>query len=236
MKNNLPQEYIDKIKVGNSTISNEVCEKLRKLISSGEIAPGTAFPIETEFCEQLGIGRSSLRETYKVLESQGYIKRTKRGTFVNPPEKILQTKSLSETMKKSDFNDLIEFRVMFESCIAELAARRANPESIEELSYFLIKMKENKEDISELTKYDVSFHQTIAKASGNKLLEETMKIASTTFMTGTYEAFQIDTEKNVEQAIFYHSQILDAISKHDEDAARECMKEHIQTIKKRVGD
>ncbi|MFR9001535.1 MAG: GntR family transcriptional regulator [Anaerobutyricum soehngenii] len=43
-----------------------------------------------ELCKQLGIGRNSLREAYKILEQNGFVTRCKRGTFVNDRETLLK--------------------------------------------------------------------------------------------------------------------------------------------------
>ncbi|RPJ36588.1 MAG: FadR family transcriptional regulator, partial [Deltaproteobacteria bacterium] len=42
---------------------------------SGNIEPNSYLPSEAELCEKLGVGRTTLREAVKALESKGFIKR-----------------------------------------------------------------------------------------------------------------------------------------------------------------
>lgn len=64
-------------------VSDRLYQKISELIMSGELQEGYTFPNETVLCEQLSVGRSSLREAYKALELSGYVTRTKKGTVVN---------------------------------------------------------------------------------------------------------------------------------------------------------
>ena len=63
-------------------MSDMVYEKISMLIQNGDIPEGYVFPNEAVLCEQLAIGRSTIREAYKALELSGYVTRTKRGTIV----------------------------------------------------------------------------------------------------------------------------------------------------------
>lgn len=64
-------------------MSDMIYEKISQLIQTGEIPEGYIFPNESVLCEQLSIGRSTIREAYKGLELSGYVTRSKRGTIVN---------------------------------------------------------------------------------------------------------------------------------------------------------
>ena len=52
--------------------SDVLYEKLRDAITSSEFPPGYVFPNEVEFCSLLNVGRSTLREAYKMLEADGW--------------------------------------------------------------------------------------------------------------------------------------------------------------------
>jgi DNA-binding FadR family transcriptional regulator len=228
------EELIENVKIeGIGVASNLLAERLRRLILSRELPPNFVFPNETTFCEQLGVGRSTLREAYKVLEAEKYITRTKRGTYVNDVDQTLSSVSFETTIKMSDFNDLLEFRAMIESELAGLAAQRADAENIEKMKEYLDMMKRHRDNLAVLTSDDVNFHLEIAKASRNKLLINTMELAYETFLQGTFNAFQIDTKANIDQALFYHEKVLSSIEHHDPVMAKEYMRNHIQSIKNR---
>jgi GntR family transcriptional regulator, transcriptional repressor for pyruvate dehydrogenase complex len=228
-------ELLEGLKIeGIGIVSNLIADRLRRLIVSEKLSSGFVFPNEPTFCEQLGVGRSSLREAYKVLESEKYITRTKRGTYVNDVNQILPSNSFEATIKISEFSDLLEFRTMIESELAGLAAQRCESENIKRMHGYFEKMKSHKSNLTALTADDVNFHMEIAKASRNKLLISTMELAYDTFFQGTFNAFKIDTKANIEQALFYHEKLLSAIEHQDPVMAKEYMRNHIQSIKNRV--
>ena len=57
-------------------ISEELFLKLRDAILNGDLPEGYVFPNENELCQQLHIGRGSLREAYSCLETLHLITRT----------------------------------------------------------------------------------------------------------------------------------------------------------------
>ena len=64
-------------------LSDFVAKKLESLISSGEYPIGTKLPSEADLAQQLGVGRSSMREAVRTLQAAGYLKSTHGiGVFV----------------------------------------------------------------------------------------------------------------------------------------------------------
>ena len=91
----------------HKNMANQLYERIQRMIISGRLPSGFTFPSESDFCEKLGIGRTTLREAYKALEANGYITRTKRGTIINDAEKIAAALPFSVALEESDYNDLI---------------------------------------------------------------------------------------------------------------------------------
>lgn len=225
-------QVLDKLRLNlQGNASDLLADKIRTHIISGEIPAGYIFPNETIFCEQLGVSRSTLREAYKALESTGFIKRVKRfGTIVNDFSDISKAAPLGTSLIMSDIDELLEFRVMIEAELARLAALRASEENINSMKEALENMKKSGSDLADLTQHDTRFHMEIAKASGNRLLMSTMENAKDVFQTGIYRAFQRKTKTNVENALYFHEQILDAIIHKDSDGAYTMMRRHIESV------
>lgn len=231
------QNYlIDKLRMeAQGSSADLLADHIKRLIMDGEIKPGYVFPTETVFCEQLGVSRSTLREAYKALESTGFIRRVKRlGTIVNDFQDISRSAPLRTSLIMSSFDELMEFRMMFESELAALAAQRATPDNLQIMENSLKKMENSRTNIVELTHYDTTFHMEIAHASGNRIFLNTMENAKDIFQQGVFDAFQVDTVMNVSEAVWYHREILNAIAHHDSEVARQLMREHIESVGRRV--
>ena len=65
------------------TLTQSCLEALSSAIESGTYPPGSRLPSETELAEELAISRPTLRETLRLLEARGMVRRQHgRGTFV----------------------------------------------------------------------------------------------------------------------------------------------------------
>lgn len=214
--------------------SNTLAQKLREMIINDDLPAEYRFPNENEFCEQLGIGRGTLREAYKVLESEGLIIRTKRGTFVNDIARNGTNLSFHTAIEVSEYRDLLEFRIMFEAELAYLAATRATDEEIAQIAEALKNMELHRDNLLLLSYHDMQFHMEVCNASHNKLLQSIMHMVHDTFEKSIYTAFHSETGQNIDQAFIYHRRILDAIIHHDAAAAEKSMREHVRVVYNRA--
>ncbi len=216
--------------------SDVLYEKLRDAITSSEFPPGYVFPNEVEFCSLLNVGRSTLREAYKMLEADGYITRTKRGTKVNGREEIERRTSFDEKLRSAEYADLLEFRIMLESETARCAALRRSGEDLKSIYQCLEKM-EDARDVEEEARHDTDFHLAIAKASHNALLENSMCAILSLFKSLVVSSLSEDCGKRgsgtrIMKALSYHRRIADAVKAGDGKSAGKIMREHILDVYK----
>jgi GntR family transcriptional regulator len=65
------------------TLTQSCAEALEEAIEAGTYRPGSRLPSEAELAEQLAVSRPTLRESLRLLEERGMIRRRHgRGTFV----------------------------------------------------------------------------------------------------------------------------------------------------------
>ena len=218
-------------------MSDKIFEQISRLITDGTLSEGYTFPNETVLCEQLGVGRSSLREAYKALELSGYVTRTKRGTQVNSQSTIIGATPLKVAVENSTDNDFIEFRLMLECTSVALAAERTSLNDMQDFKNILTEMQtaKNKNDYMRLMQLDMEFHNKIAYSTHNSLIINTM--------TGVSEAWNRASKINFYKAleshdeIFHnmlaqHNSIITAIENKDPLKAKNLMKEHIMYVSK----
>ena len=64
--------------LANDSVAKQVTDILSDLIVTGKIEEGDFLPTEEDLCREFGIGRSSVREAIKTLESRGCLLYTSR--------------------------------------------------------------------------------------------------------------------------------------------------------------
>lgn len=221
------------------SVSDQLFDRLSQLILSGNLPAGYTFPNETALCEQLHIGRTSLREAYKALELSGFITRTKRGTRVNDRGSILRAAPLRALFTDADQGDFAEFRSIIEVECAGRAASRANAEDHGLLAAraeacAAARAQQNYRD---LFYADMEFHQTIARLGGNKLVVDISGIMHEALEHSVFDNFlaALDRDPSLfDDVIAQHTAIVDAIRARDVKAARRSMSLHLQAVSART--
>lgn len=216
-------------------MADQVYEKIRDMIRSGDLPEGYVFPNETEMCQQMHIGRSTLREAYSQLVSAGYITRDKRGTVVNGQEAVLDAMPLRAAVEESSADEFREYRSMLEQQTVSLAAERATEEDLAKLDSVqeqLVKAHDAM-DAEAMMRLDKAFHESIASATYNSLLIVSMHAISVVWDEMALRNFKhaVYVDRGVlEVMVDDHSSILEAIRRHDSAAAQEAMREHIAHV------
>ncbi len=164
-----------------ASLAAELVESLGKPIARGEWAEEKAFPTEQHLTQEYKVSRSVVREAIKVLKSKGLIdSRPKRGANILPRSNWnFWDSDILRWIEKDRqfFEDLAEFRLTIEPSVAALCAERATKEQsahIESLAQKLRTFGAN----SQYERYDeadYAFHQAIADACGNVMMQQMMK-------------------------------------------------------------
>lgn len=216
-------------------VSDQLFNRLSQLILSGSLPAGYVFPNETALCEQLHIGRTSLREAYKALELSGFITRTKRGTRVNERSDILRAAPLRALFTDADDTDFSEFRHMVEVECAGLAAARASSDDVDVLLQCndACNSANAAHHYRDLFYADMAFHQQVAQASGNKLVIDIAGVMREALEYSVLDNFLSVLERDAaffDEAIGQHARIIEAIRRHDAQAARDAMADHVRSV------
>ena len=212
------------------TSAEEVVTRLREMIQNGELHPGDRLPPERDLSKLLGVSRPTLRAGIRSLTAVGILQsRQGAGTFVAEAEEspTLDTSALKLLSALHGFtsDEMFEARIALEMSIAALAAERATSEQIAQLAEEIAAMYESVELPEQYLVHDMRFHQTIAAASGNRILTALMNmIASILF---EHRSITVHQAKDLSDSAKEHDDIYRAIREHDPDAARRAMREHL---------
>lgn len=205
-------------------------EKLTEYICSGGIAVGDKMPAEMVLCKQLNISRTTIREAYRVLQSQGYLDiQPGRGAFVQSKEQNFIQEAMdwisSHRVVSSDY---LFVRMALDPLAASLAAENAVSRDIDELCTIhqaFVKSVHEKDYVA-MAELDARFHARIAAITHNDLLIALVGLVNHYFEILRQNSFQF--ERNASHAIVPHERILEAIAAGDSEQAKKESVAHMQ--------
>jgi GntR family transcriptional repressor for pyruvate dehydrogenase complex len=160
----------------DSTPEKVVCAILAK-IRGGHLPPGARLPSQKALADQLGVGRSSIREATNALALMGYIDiQQGRGSFVcvEPAAPELSVLQVQAALSAGDIYDLMEARMLMECQCARWAAERATKRHLRELDEAARKVEARGDDYDGFLEADLSFHMRLAEAGQNSVVVELM--------------------------------------------------------------
>ncbi len=211
-----------------------VAERLLGLISSRHLGPGDVLPSERELVELYGVGRSSIREALRMLESKGVIKSGGNGSFAVAEFRNALNHSLDFLLSvdEADYGELFEVRRILEGEAAALAASRRNEEHLARMEVGIAGMEQGLDSEEGFITADLRFHLTIAEASGNRLIAHLMDAIRTLLQRSLSSAYHIPGSP--EGAIVLHRLILEAITARRPEEARQRMQEHVSRVERDI--
>lgn len=200
------------------SLSDQVYEHLRRAIICTDLSPGEKL-VELEIAAQMGTSQGPVREALQRLERDGLVERRARSaTFVT-------------NISMDEMYELFSIRSVIEGFAIRRTAQKITADQCAELDDLLQKMAEagSVREIIPLAEYDMQFHQRIVEWSevvGFMRLWSTLSSQIQRFIVQTHPEHYPDY---VEVGI-RHQSIVDALRRHDGDAAAQVMQEHIMLI------
>ncbi len=216
-------------------MSKEVTNKIIKMIvTDKKYKPNQKMPSQREFCDMLGVSRQVIRESFKALETKGYIV-TKHGSgsYVAENPGILKDPLAIPNLEIYDEIELLtswyHARRTIECEVIKLAVENATEEDLENIkkkySVFVKKKFKSKE---EALFADRNFHLEIARASHNIILEKlTMHLLQSFYYNVINTTKYHISETLLDVADDHHKEILDFLLVRDRDGAYMAMRSHM---------
>jgi GntR family transcriptional regulator, transcriptional repressor for pyruvate dehydrogenase complex len=205
--------------------------RIRDLITSGELAPGSRLPPEQELAAQLGLSRNTAREAVRALVTARVLDvRRGDGTYVTSltPALLLEGVGAAvELMRDDGVLEVLEVRRYLEPAATALAASRIDAAGLLALRATIGRMRAAGDD-DELVAQDAAFHAGVAEAAGNATLasllaglsSRTMRVRVLRAMTGAGA---------LESTIDQHQAIYTALAAGDPNLAYALASQHVIT-------
>ncbi|MCD8349478.1 MAG: FadR family transcriptional regulator [Planctomycetaceae bacterium] len=219
------------------TAVDRVVRKFKELLISRELRPGDRIPNEKELAESFHTSRGSVREAIKMLASSGILKvKWGDGTFVSGSmgASVYDQKLFSLLTDDHDKLKLVELRSIMEMGVVDLAITHASEEDIaamEESHQTMIELVEAPErDRAAITAADLAFHQAIARATHNPMLEK-IYVFTLELFTPTIEDAHMNkhSDEEFQYSKKLHQSILDSITAKDREKAHQAVLDSLHT-------
>ena len=187
-------------------------ERILERIVSLEMPPGSVVN-EARLREELGIGRTPIREALQRLARENLVRSIPhRGTFVTE-------------VNITDLARITEVRVVLEAHAARLAAEKLSSADRETIDGLLGLLRGEVTEQRALMRLDQVIHRTIYRAARNPFLEATLERYFNLSLRLWY--LVLDREVRLREAVDEHVELLRAILAGDGDLAETIMRRHV---------
>lgn len=214
-----------------------IVNALAKYIVKSGMKPGDKLPAGRQLSRILGVANCSLREALIILQTLGVIQaRHGSGWYISrfdPSTSLHMLAPIVESFSGMEVSEIVETRIINEPRIARLAATNSTPVLKKQLEDAFGKMKETGIYDGTFRRYDRLFHDTLAQASGNRMLAMLSSILSGLYFSEEWwnVARYVPEDHNIENyfhlTVAEHQKIYDAVMAGDGDAAESAMLAHI---------
>ncbi|GAA2683296.1 FCD domain-containing protein [Nonomuraea recticatena] len=206
----------------------DVIAQIERRIADDGLTVGDRLPGERQLAEQLQVGRSSVREALRVLETLGVItSQAGRGpdagaVLISRPESALaDLLRLHLGTASLALPEVIDTRLMIEQWAVQHVDA---PEAMEVMRSALDSM-EAAASFEEFVDHDVTFHMGVALLSGNRLLAATMRALRQTIHAYSVSAVRAAGRTDVLMAD--HWRIYELVGARDGQGAARAVADHL---------
>ena len=194
------------------TRAEAVATSLRKLIQSGELAPGTRLR-QAEVARRFDVSTTPVREAFVALAQEGLVRQdAHRGVVVFRP-------SVTELL------EIYEIRAALEALATQLAATRLDGPSLVEISAVVERMRDA--DSRSYTELNTRLHSLIYAASGRARLIELIDSLRDSAASYLSIGFARSDEEQRERVQAEHEQIVAALRAGTPEQAAQAIRVHL---------
>ncbi|MCI8597468.1 MAG: FadR family transcriptional regulator [Lachnospiraceae bacterium] len=206
----------------------EIAETLMQKIQDGEFQPGDRIPSERYLAKEYNVSRSVIREALRSMEQIGCVEpRIGGGTFVKFPEisAVVDPLAIIFSQDEQFAFEITETRLILETEIVKLAAKRRTEEQIRQMRSTLYQMQREILKGGKGIEEDAKFHNQLAEAAGNRALQ--LLVATCAEVLNRSMEVTQRMEGVPQKALIDHERVLDAVEQKDGKAAERCMRIHL---------
>jgi DNA-binding GntR family transcriptional regulator len=206
----------------NQTDAEKAYQEIKQMIIRTELSPGSVIN-EATLMDELGYGRTPIREALKQLQSDDLVMvKPRRGIFVSE-------------LAITDLAQIFEVRIVLESLAAELATERITEEQLSRLEHLADKYQQKANGSKqEMIDLDGKFHALIREATHNRFLISNLEYYYNLSLRIWYLALPQTAAEEID--VKAHCDIYQAIASGDVSGAAKRIATHIRDFHKTIKD
>jgi DNA-binding FadR family transcriptional regulator len=212
--------------------SELVARYLVDYIIANDLQEGTPLAGEREMAESLEVGRATIREALRLLETRGAItirKGAKGGPFVRRPRAtdVSEALTLALQFEGGVLEDVFDARELVECLVVERAAGRITKRQLKELDECVARARAGVADQAVFVAESQLFHHLVNDAADNlaiQVFNQTLHVVANRAVTPVAH-----TAEHRAQVVAAHAEVLEALRSRDADAAVAAMRAHVRS-------
>jgi len=202
-------------RIRSRPLPQEVADQIREMVRKGHLEQGQKIS-EVEFCEELGISRTPLREALRVLAAEGLVDLVpRRGAWVSRPT-------------IHEIQDMFEVMGVLEGLCARVAAEHLSGAQLAELEglHQALESAYRDRDEEQYIQVNHAYHGLVQTLADNQTLNGIVSgLRQKIFLYRYRQLYQPD---RFDQSIREHRDLLEAFRARDGTRAEALMKRHLQ--------
>lgn len=214
--------------VERSRLYEDVGQRLGELVRESRMSPGDQFPPERELALRLQVSRTSVRQSFVVLQALGFVDvRHGEGVFLR------RTRGFGESLTKlmerrRRLPEALEAREAIEVKLAELAAARRTGEDLFAMGGAIDRMETEIGEGGLGVEGDAAFHHAIAMAARNEILLHLVDAMAEVIQESRFES--LSEPGRPPRSLAAHRKIMSAIDSGSPEQAVEAMRSHLREV------
>lgn len=204
---------------------------LREGIAAGRWRPGDRLPTERALAQRFGLARNTLRRRLDDLAAEGAIVRiVGSGTYVAEPAG--ERPGGATDFADSSPAEVMEFRLLLEPQVVELAAARANAADFARMEACLAR-SEAAGSIAEFEDWDGALHLAVVAAARNDVASRVYEAVNAVRRGGAWGTLKERTLTPARRRLYevQHRSLVTTLRDRDAAAARTVLRDHLSAVR-----
>ena len=210
-----------------------VAARIRRRIIRGEVKEGDALLPESELMAEFGVSRPTLREAFRILESESLIsvrRGSRGGARVHPPDIRVAARfaGLFLQYAGATLEDVQMARLVVEPPAVRMLAERRDPEAARKLRELIAQEAQVIDDGHAFAELSTRFHELVMELAGNQTLALVVGMLHDIIETGAASSMErrldVDATK---RSVRSQEKLVELIEAGEADRAEQHWRNHM---------